>query len=154
MSLIIPVGIPGCGKSTWANHLLDSVDVGIHSSDDIRVELAEGVYCYSKDRNDDVFEIFHQRIRNDLAAGLTVYADATNLQAYARAKLVDIANFAHVSAHVVVFTNIEQAITRNLERERVVPEDVMTRFLDKYEKAMVEIPLESYRSRTYISGVY
>src|ERR1035437_5022097 len=115
--LFIPVGLPGCGKSTFAK-LLDAIrerltgDAGIQTS------------------NDQVFAEYHSYIEHWLRYD-NIYADATNLRDYARENLYKIADRVQyadrvpVETHVLVFTNTVQAVERNLKRERVVPPDVM-----------------------------
>jgi len=127
--LFILVGIPGCGKSTWANTFFSHAE--IVSSDAIREELAGDATDQSK--NGQVFNVFHQRIGEQLAQDNDVVADSTALDKFARDNLFSIAQTFGSEVHLIVFANIPQAAYRNLERERVVPENVMLRMLDKYE---------------------
>jgi predicted kinase len=146
-TLWIPVGIPGCGKSTFAQ-TLDAIMI---SSDKIREEVAESVDDQSK--NQDVFGIFHERIDNALLKGYDVFADATNLRDFAREKLRAIAANCAVKTHVLFFNNVDQAIVRNQLRDRKVPLDVMERMIIQYEQALNDLPLEPYYHITYISKV-
>jgi predicted kinase len=146
-TLWIPVAIPGAGKSTFAQ----SMDAVVYSSDKIREEIAESVNDQTK--NTDVFELFHKRIDMSLLGGWDTFADATNLRDYAREKLRIIARNAHARTHVLFFTNVDQAIRRNKERDRVVPDDVMERMITQYEQALIDVPTEGYDWVTYISKV-
>jgi predicted kinase len=148
MSLIIPVGLPGCGKSTWPSSW--DGNWAVISTDEIRIQLTGDVN--EMRRNDEVFDLFHDYIKASLGEGSTVYVDATNLRDFARATLRAIANLHDVPVHAIVFTNTEEAVTRNLARDRVVPADVMARFALQFEQALKDIPQEGYDSITYISS--
>lgn len=139
-NLIILVGIPGCGKSTWAERMFDPFCYETISSDAIRAELSN---INDQSRNSEVFEIFHSRIHDALCDGLSVIADSTALDQRSRRNLVDIASAVGVDGvHLIYFSNCDQAIRRNLVRERRVPDDVMTRMLNKYEKFRLDLPHE------------
>lgn len=154
MSLIIPVGIPGCGKSTLIAKLFE--DVAHVSSDAIRDELIpNGATDYDPSLNGRVFDLFHDRIDGWLnEQTYVVAADATNLDPGARTTLRMIARERHTPTHVLFFTNVEQAIERNIKRDRVVPPEAMERMIIKYEQALRDVPTEGYDSITYIAGVH
>jgi predicted kinase len=148
--LIIPVGLPGCGKSSFAVNF----GIPVVSTDQIRAEEFGDVNDMSN--NDAVFELYHARIEEGLfEEGLdaTVYADATNLRDFARRKLLDIAYRMGAESHVLLFTNTQQAVIRNTQRERRVPDDVMVRFVYQLEEALKDVPLEGYTSVTCIDGI-
>ncbi len=144
-SLIILVGIPGCGKSTWAGNIFPHHVVV--SSDAIREELS---HATDQSRNNDVFEIFHERIAKHLNAGRSVVADSTALDAFARAKLRLVAWNADASTHLIHFSNIEEGMIRNAKRPRVVPDDVMIRMIRKYVQFKIDVRNELYDSVTEV----
>jgi predicted kinase len=152
--LFILVGVPGCGKSTWARRVLGGVHV---SSDEIRQELFGDEY--NAKQNQQVFERFYKEIDKFLLTGINVIADATNLNSFARTELRRIADIVGCETHLFFFTNVEQALLRNAERDgeqhgsKRVPNEGMTLMLEKYELARRDIPLESYNSVTYIGSV-
>ena len=75
--LYVMVGLSGSGKSTLAKQLTDAEkNTIIISSDSIREELTGKVEDQSK--NEEVFKIFHKRIREGLENKHNVVADATN----------------------------------------------------------------------------
>lgn len=151
--LYIPVGIPGCGKSTLAHALCCNVIV---SSDAIREEMGD---VYDQSKNELVFSEFHKRIESNLIHRRNVFADATSLNRFARDKLkavarkVDRVASEHVRTHVLLFRNLDQAIRRNAERERVVPADAMLRMIEKYEQTVQSIYDEGWDHITEISKV-
>lgn len=154
--LYIPVGIPGCGKSTLAHALCPDV---IISSDAIRAEPAFGGNVYDQSKNDLVFSEFHRRIESNLIHGRDVFADATSLNKFARDKLKAVADKVdrvapyRARTHVLLFRNLEQAIARNALRERVVPHDAMLRMIEKYEQTIQSIYDEGWEHITEISKV-
>lgn len=157
-SLIIPVGIPGSGKSTWVREVFPSAY--IPSSDAIRVRLfgsleAAHVAEVKEHNNKLVFETFHNELEIELAAGLTTVADATNLNREARAKLREIAGRLNAKTHLVFFQNVDQAVMRNSRRgpEDRVPAEAMAAMLSKYWDTMVRLPQEQYDFVTKISSV-
>lgn len=153
-NLIILAGIPGCGKSTWAENMLGSYV--ILSTDSIRKRLAGSLTeAHAQNLNSQVFREFYALIEEYLKNGWSVVADATNLTRKSRQDLVNIANLTGANAHLVLFKNVQQAIDRNMAREedRVVPEDVMEKMVGKYRDTLAELPQEQYVSITRIESV-
>jgi predicted kinase len=147
--LTILAGIPGSGKSTWAKSVLP--DAHYVSSDDIREQMGD---VYDQTRNAEVFRIFHADISVALAQGKRVVADSTALDAKARSRLTALAFVNGAKTHLVLFTNVAQAVIRNRERERVVPQEAMERMLDKLEKTLLVLSQEKpfYDAVTLISN--
>lgn len=145
-SLYIPVGIPGCGKSTWA----EKSGHAVVSSDSIRERYLSDVNNQSA--NDYVFRLYHRDLAWLLAEGDPVVADATNLRDFARRKLRNLADIMGAETHLVLFRNPAEAVQRNLARERVVPQDAMERMLGQYERALRDIPTEGYTTVTEIGS--
>lgn len=77
--LILLVGIPGSGKSTWlsVNHILDSRLFRIVCPDKIRKELYGDITDQS--HNIEVWETAKARTINCLNDGINVILDATNV---------------------------------------------------------------------------
>ena len=77
-TLYIMCGLSGSGKSTIATQIAnENPNTIIVSSDAIREELT-GNY-EDQEHNEEVFKIFHNRIRKNLENKKNVIADATNL---------------------------------------------------------------------------
>lgn len=151
------MGIPGSGKSTLTRALFP--DHKFVSTDAIRQELY-GDDPYSHDRNAVVFDTFHNRIDEYLSFGCSVIADATNMRRSDRDTLKAIAALIQfrpaAKTHAMVFTNVRQAVVRNLERQNTnprwfVPIDAMKEFISKYETMLMEIRSEEFDTITYIS---
>lgn len=147
--LYMTVGMPGCGKTTWAKTLKIAPIV---SSDQIREQL----YGDENEQGDPrkVFEIFHAKLAMFLAnPPYAVVADSTALQAFARKEILETARSCGAEIHVIFFKNPDVAIRRNEKRERRVPDDVMVRMAERYEQSRASLlGLEGfdYDSITYI----
>ena len=72
-TLHILVGISASGKSTKSKELATKHNATIVSSDVIRGEFGEVI---DQSNNNEVFKIFHQRIKDNLSKGINVIADA------------------------------------------------------------------------------
>ena len=81
-NFVMLVGLPGSGKSYIA-HKLSKMDYNIHSSDDIREELSGDIN--NQEINQKVFNILHNRVKEDLRANKNCVYDATNIS-YKRRK--------------------------------------------------------------------
>ena len=125
------VGLPASGKSTLAEIYKDKLDVIVHSSDAIRAELGD---INDQSKNTDVFQILHQRIKDDLKDGKNVVYDATNLSRKRRiAFLNELCTIPCEKICVLFATPYELCLARNFARDRQVPEDVMTRMYKNFE---------------------
>lgn len=86
--LYMMIGIPGCGKSTFAKEFVNShPNTSIVSRDKIRLSLLKPEDAYfSKEK--EVYQLFSAIIYNKLRTGTNVIADATHLNIGARRKLI------------------------------------------------------------------
>jgi predicted kinase len=147
-NLFIPIGIPGCGKSTWIEVFLGG-RAKVVSTDDIRERRFGDVNDMSN--NKLVFEIFHDHIEIALERGIDVVADATNLHRSSRERVKECAR-EQDKIHYILFRNSLQAIRQNKARsDRQVPDDVMMyRMLPAYERTLMDIRDEAYDTLTEI----
>lgn len=77
-TLHLLIGIPGCGKSTYATKIADSTGGRIVSSDGIRKELTGTEEYLYPELNAKVFSIFRNRVAEWIKE-CDVIADATNI---------------------------------------------------------------------------
>lgn len=133
-ALYITVGMPGCGKSTLAQRLMDSRYIDkIISSDQIRVELFGDIN--EMGHNPEVFDLLHQRVREYLVGGLDVLVDATNLNPIHRNKLRQIA--LQCESHAIALlmhASITECLDRQERRGRTIPMPVMQEFERLYRE--------------------
>lgn len=127
MTLIVLVGLPGSGKSTYAEELKKRGCMVV-STDAIREQLF-GDASIQKDGK-KVFQIAYDMINELLVRGHEVVFDATNLTIKDRKQI-----FKKVCTDdiIAVFQNtpIEVCKERNRNRSRIVPEEVIDKMAEK-----------------------
>lgn len=115
-TLIILSGIPGSGKSTWAQRYKNEKSAMIVSRDKIRFKLlkpSESYFSHEKETKQQ----FYTQIRQGLACGKTVIADATHLNFKSRYELLTKVNDLQPDVIVVqVRTPIKECLRRNALR--------------------------------------
>lgn len=128
--IIVMCGISGSGKSTMAKILAKRYDLPIISTDNIREEICGDASC--QDKNGEVFKIAYARLE-EYAKDRGAIFDATNLSAKARKEVLKHCkeNKGFRACHCSTLP-LEEAITRNLARERVVPVEVIARQYKNY----------------------
>lgn len=120
--LTMLVGLPGSGKSTVAQEMVEKFpEMVIVSSDAMRKELFGNENC--QEHNDLLFKQLHKRIRDHLQNGKDVIYDACNINYKMRMEFLK--NLNRISCWKraqVVATPVSECVRRNANRERVVPE--------------------------------
>jgi len=125
------IGIPGCGKSTWAKQHKDSLNAEILSSDRIREEHFGDVNDQS--HNVEVFDLMLKRTQEYLNSGINVIYDATNVNRRRRVNLIkSLPENAYTTA-ILFATPFVNCCGRNNLRDRKVPEDVMWKFYKTFQ---------------------
>lgn len=124
-------GIPGAGKSKFADYLSYDKGYTVHSSDKIREELGD---INDQSRNDEVFKILHSRIKNDLKSGKSVIYDACQVKRKDRVSFLnEIKNIECTKICVLIATPWEICLAQNYSRDRQVPEEVLLRFYRNFQ---------------------
>ena len=132
-TLYIMCGLSGSGKSTIATQIAnDNPNTIIVSSDEIREELTGN--CEDQEHNEEVFKIFHDRIRKNLEHKKNVIADATNLTMKSRRTIMMKVNGLNVRKVCVIIPKpFEQCKEDNLHREHPVPDFVLDKQIRKFQ---------------------
>jgi protein phosphatase len=112
-SLVVLVGVSGSGKSTFAARWFASSQV--LSSDLMRAMVADDPNDQSA--TDAAFELLHTAVSLRLARARLTVVDATNVERWARGRLLALARrFARPACAIVLAPPIEVALGRNLAR--------------------------------------
>lgn len=139
--LIMLMGIPASGKSTWAqDYVSKNPDTVIVEKDQIRLELARGGWTWTPDgEKADVIPERDKQIEEALRAGLSVVSADTNLQREHRTQLQKLAR--RYSAEFVVErldVPLSDCLERNTARTQGrVPDKAVK---DMYYKYVVNDP--------------
>lgn len=133
-SVILVVGLPGAGKSTW----LAERGARPLSSDAMRILLSDDED--NQTIHMQVFEALRYLLVKRLQLGVAeTYVDATNLTRMHRRPFLELAARYGARAEAVWFaTPLEVCLERNARRERRVPEDVMRAMAEAFEEPSEE----------------
>lgn len=168
-NVIVMVGVPGSGKSTYASSLkATSKNTVIVSSDAVRKEFfGDEAIQYSeevamkrfKKKNIDitgkteeelvlmmkgvcnslVFGTVHNRIKKFLNDGQNVIFDATNIRKKERKKFLSQMDGCYNKAIAYYFPiTVEDAVARDLERNRTVGRECIERMMAAIEEPSVD----------------
>ena len=125
------VGLPGSGKSTYANKYT-SFEKVVVSSDAIRGELFGDENCQRDPSR--VFDEMKKRTRAALKEGRNVVYDATNLSSKKRiGMLKNLEGIPCIKAVTVFVVPFEVCVMRAQERERKVPRSVILKMMKQFE---------------------
>lgn len=128
--LILLVGIPGSGKTTYAKERLNSNTIHL-SSDSIREELYGNESIQGNPS--EVFSLMQTRAVEALNEGKDVIYDATNITRKDRACIINLCpKFVKIEAHII-WAPIEECIGRDAKRDRTVGQEVIDRMLKKFQ---------------------
>lgn len=141
--LIVLVGLPGSGKSSYAEQFKavdDAICTGItviHSSDAIRKELFGDES--SQEDNARVFDLMRKRTAEDLRVDKTVIYDATNVTRKGRRAAIACAHPTHdtVECHIV-WAEPEECIRRDGLRDRKVGPAVIDKMLRRWQSPWLD----------------
>jgi predicted kinase len=124
MKLIIGIGVPGCGKTTFLKPLAERLGMVYINPDSIRQDLTGDASNHS--REPDVWKTVYGRTSEALGKNGAV-VDATSTRPQDRKRLIRIARSAGVTEIEAYWFNVplQLCIERNSQRPRIVPEAVI-----------------------------
>ena len=131
--LIMLIGVSGVGKSAFAKHLKDEGEIDlIISSDALRAELFGNEN--EQNRNNELFNELHNRIRKALKEGKRVCYDATNLSSKRRMNFLNTISDLDVMKECIMFiASFDLCAFSQLNRERQVPVDVIKKQIKQFK---------------------
>lgn len=134
MRIVITVGLPGSGKSTY----LKRRRINAISSDEIRRLIADNPKDQTIHRQ--VFATIRYLIRQRIAAGRPItYVDATHLTRWERRPYVRLARRYGCKLEALLFDPpLEVCLQRNTRRRRRVPERVIRKMARRMQPPTIE----------------
>jgi predicted kinase len=132
------VGLSASGKSTIAVQIAKDEDCIIISTDKIRGEICDnGVIDQTK--NEEVFKIFHARIKDNLLNGINVIADATNINMKSRRCLLE--NVKKIDCNKIAYIipkSVDRCIEDNIYKKYPVPHHVIQKQMMNFQIPFIE----------------
>jgi predicted kinase len=143
VQLIITIGLPGSGKSSY----LARLSVNAISSDEIRRLIADDPQ--DQTMNARVFSVIRYLIRQRIQAGRpSTYVDATHLTPWERDPYVKLARRFGCKLQALFFdVPVDICIARNEARKRVVPEEAIRKMAQQMIPPSLE---EGFAEITYL----
>ena len=159
--LIITLGLPGSGKTYWADQEVASGKGKVIKveRDQLRDMLWDG--RWSKEREKLTVTIRNEAILAGLQAGCTVVCSDTNLSPQVQAELVKLATGYPIEYKDFREIPLAICLKQNRERDRKVPEDVIKKMWADYiephsssivSKDTLELPHSTYTTKEYWLG--
>ncbi len=124
--IIIGIGQPAAGKTTYLKRLAQELGAFYISPDDLREEQLGDYRDYSK--NDEIWDEIYAKVDRALAEGKDVVVDGAGINPMYRK--MDIARYRPKAKRVVAYkfeTPLNVSLERNTKRERPIPEKDINR---------------------------
>lgn len=127
--LVLLVGVPGAGKTTLAQRLLDKGYLCLNA-DAIRKELWGD--AGDQREPDKVFGLFYERLEEALAAEKDIVIDNTNINTKHRGPILQRAIKAGYTDIQLWILDVplEVCLSQNRDRERAVPDDIVINYFN------------------------
>jgi predicted kinase len=132
-ALVVLVGLPGTGKSRFAEALRQRIGAVVLESDDLRKRLVSRP-TYSAEESRRLFEAIHGAIDRLLEAGAAVVLDATNLAEREREPLYTIAEVRGARLILTRLVAPGDVVRERLTRRREQADTRSDADIDVYER--------------------
>jgi protein phosphatase len=148
-TLLVLCGPAGCGKSTFAEKLVEAHSrLGFKLTTIVSSDACRAIVCDDENNqqaNRDAFDLFYFILHKRMFQARFTIADSTALQASARLKLLEVARRHNYFTSLLIF-NISPAtcIERDKGRQRMVGEQVIAYHTELLQKAILEAPTEGW----------
>lgn len=127
-NVVICVGVPASGKSTWARAYAERTGALVVCRDDVRLELV------LKHGDDEILvtDLAHGKIEEALTCGFDVVVADTNINRANRNALIKFCTERGATVTLKVFPiSLEEALKRDRNRNASVGEEVITRMYNQ-----------------------
>lgn len=129
--MVMYVGLPASGKSTYARQLAKKINATIFSSDELREEMFGDVN--DQEHNHELFIELHKRIKDCLRSGDNAIYDACNISSKRRrAFLQELNKINCVKKCIIMAKPYVWCILSDASRDRKVSPDVITRMYEHW----------------------
>lgn len=153
--LIVLVGPPNCGKSTWISENIDDTYY-IASRDNVIMELGNGL-SYNKSYNavdeKEVNRLFNERFDNAVKSYTNIVVDMMNLSPKRRKGFISRVGKKYTKEAIVFKFNVDELFKRNIERnlstDKYIKESVILEMISKYTEPTLD---EGFDNITYIDN--
>lgn len=142
--ILMLIGLPASGKSTFARQVQDSLDnVFVFSSDDVRQEVYEDETC--QDNPKLIFDILYKKISKELKnkhdnneGKKIIIVDACSTKKKDRQEIFKRFNKKAMIYGILMNTDTYDCLKRNNERDRVVPAYAILRMYKNFENPKLD----------------
>lgn len=137
LRIIITVGLPASGKSTWAREVVQKDGTFVRvNKDDLRAMLHDGKW--SAKREDQIIAMRDVMIKTAFQAKLNVIVDDTNLHPKHIQRITEIAKAHQAQVEIKRFdVDVDECVKRDAKRPNPVGEKVIR---DMYKKFILGAP--------------
>lgn len=148
--LVVLIGPSGSGKSTWAGRHARPTE--ILSSDTFRALVSDD--ANDQDATPDAFDVLHLVAARRMAHRRLSIVDATNVEAWARGRLLDVARVHGARTVAIVFdVPLEVCLARNAVRgDRRLPDAALRRQWTRMRRSLPQLASEGWDAVRVLSG--